>query len=417
MYNFEIEDGTLVRYRGAEAHVVIPDGITEVGSESFVECSFMKSIKFPATITKIGEYSFCNCTGLEEIIIPASVKEISCGAFFHCISLKRVVIEGDTVIMDRAFQSCTKLESVETYGEAHPDGMFIFDGCSKLVDENGYIIIANVLCEYHGRKQRITIPPEVVKISDYAFRETNIKSVKFPPALEKIGEGAFSKCDYLERIELPSGIKEVPKSAFARCYRLEEVILPETVERIAEEAFTSCMHLVSVKLPESLKELNGFRGCLSLEKIYVPDSVEVIGYGTFSDCRRLRHVRLPKRFAKQQPVWYKDRFLYDIIPAVVLDNYGHESKAEVSMLGFLTKRTPKHIRSLVAIERLDLVSTLLDIQGPSSDEITKYIDTFAGENLTELVAILLEYRGSHSQKIGELYSLDDVEPSDKKKRR
>jgi hypothetical protein len=48
--DFEIVDGTLVKYKGAGGDVVIPDGVTAIGSEAFAKCSSLKTIHYNGTV-------------------------------------------------------------------------------------------------------------------------------------------------------------------------------------------------------------------------------------------------------------------------------------------------------------------------------------------------------------------------------
>ena len=64
---FEIEGGILRRYRGDEAHVVIPEGVTEIGKLAFWGCKSLASVTIPESVTQIGSYVFALCEGLTVI--------------------------------------------------------------------------------------------------------------------------------------------------------------------------------------------------------------------------------------------------------------------------------------------------------------------------------------------------------------
>ena len=49
-------------------HIVISEGITEIGGYSFYNCVNVKTVELASTVGKIGEYAFANCGSLEEII-------------------------------------------------------------------------------------------------------------------------------------------------------------------------------------------------------------------------------------------------------------------------------------------------------------------------------------------------------------
>ena len=70
---FEIENGVLVRYRGEEEHVVIPDGVSKIADEVFKDCMEIKSVVFPEGLEEIGESAFEGCSALKSVTLPDSV--------------------------------------------------------------------------------------------------------------------------------------------------------------------------------------------------------------------------------------------------------------------------------------------------------------------------------------------------------
>ena len=65
--------------------ITIPESVTEIGKKTFVCCSRLTSISIPPLVTKIGTYAFCGCSSLTSITIPESVTEIGGWAFCGCI--------------------------------------------------------------------------------------------------------------------------------------------------------------------------------------------------------------------------------------------------------------------------------------------------------------------------------------------
>ena len=73
--------------------VVIENGITYVGSNTFAHCPNIKSVTLPAEgIYQIGPGAFADCTSLTSIDIPMSVNNIGDGAFAGCSNLATVSI-------------------------------------------------------------------------------------------------------------------------------------------------------------------------------------------------------------------------------------------------------------------------------------------------------------------------------------
>ncbi len=129
--------------------ITIPEGVTEIGSHVFSNCSSLEefnvepgntkykttpdkrclldsynrlvafapagltSYSIPEGVTKIGEDAFLNCKSLTSITIPNSVTEIEDNAFYGCSSLTSINIpEGVTKINISAFFGCDKAETV-----------------------------------------------------------------------------------------------------------------------------------------------------------------------------------------------------------------------------------------------------------------------------------------------------------------
>lgn len=72
--------------------------------------------------------------------------------------------------------------------------------------------------------------------------------------METIGEQAFFKCAWLNRIEIKNGVKKIEKLAFGCCERLQAVTLPESIEKISETAFLGCGLLTKINVPRGAKE-------------------------------------------------------------------------------------------------------------------------------------------------------------------
>lgn len=93
--------------------VVIPQGVTVIGVNSFCDCKQLESVTIPNSVQTIGEMAFQYCPKLASVAIPNSVVTIERYAFDRCSSLATLSIgEGVTGIGKQAFSDCSKLESV-----------------------------------------------------------------------------------------------------------------------------------------------------------------------------------------------------------------------------------------------------------------------------------------------------------------
>ena len=144
--------------------LVIPEGITNIGSYAFDGCSSLTSITIPESVTEIDKMAFGNCDSLTEVHISSLEDwcEISFGgshanplAYAHNLYLngelvtELVIPEGITNIGSYAFDGCSSLTSITIPESVTEIGSYAFYGCYRLT--------------------AITIPENVKKIGKYAF--------------------------------------------------------------------------------------------------------------------------------------------------------------------------------------------------------------------------------------------------------
>jgi hypothetical protein len=87
---FQIEDGVLVKYRGNEVAVTVPQGVTAIGESVFAVCKKLVSISLPEGLSSIGEKAFEGCSSLESISLPEGLTTIEKWAFCKRRSLNSI---------------------------------------------------------------------------------------------------------------------------------------------------------------------------------------------------------------------------------------------------------------------------------------------------------------------------------------
>ena len=134
--DFVVEDGVLLKYRGNSKHVIVPDGVSEIGKYAFYEYDRMSDIErivLPSGLTRIDDSAFMNCKRLREVIIPNSVEYLS--GFYGCISIRSIKIpRGVKTIGDNAFTGCTKLVDALLPDSVSSIGYAAFMDCRSLVN-------------------------------------------------------------------------------------------------------------------------------------------------------------------------------------------------------------------------------------------------------------------------------------------
>lgn len=72
--------------------LVIPEGVTSIGSYAFDNCSALTNVTIPDGVTSIGTCAFRKCGSLASITIPSSVATVGSHAFLWCFNLNAVHI-------------------------------------------------------------------------------------------------------------------------------------------------------------------------------------------------------------------------------------------------------------------------------------------------------------------------------------
>ncbi len=77
-----VGDGILLAYKGSAAHVELPEGIKQIGSEAFKGHSELLDVAVPASVEKICAEAFRNCSSLTGLTGCEGLKTVVRGAFY-----------------------------------------------------------------------------------------------------------------------------------------------------------------------------------------------------------------------------------------------------------------------------------------------------------------------------------------------
>jgi len=92
--DFIISNGILLKYKGKDKNVTVPEGVHTIGESAFYCCYDAESVKLPESLRRIESMAFYHCNHLADINIPAGVEYISRAAFEHCDELFRLIKAG-----------------------------------------------------------------------------------------------------------------------------------------------------------------------------------------------------------------------------------------------------------------------------------------------------------------------------------
>ena len=89
--------------------VTIMDGVEELSSNMFEECTSLKSASIPGSVKEVPYQIFAGCSALTDVTIGYGVEELSVSAFSGCSSLETITIPGS--IKDFGGIECTNLKT------------------------------------------------------------------------------------------------------------------------------------------------------------------------------------------------------------------------------------------------------------------------------------------------------------------
>lgn len=264
----------------------------------------------------------------------------------------------------------------------------------------------------------LTLPQGTPAVADgaYAGRE-DIRRVILPEGLTAIGNEAFTGCTALEEVILPSTLTAIGAAAFAGCENLSKIDLPSSLRRIGEGAFLDCTALHQITLPDGLRCIEPMAFWNSgLYAVDVPPSVERIGETAFWTCENLRRANVWGR----NTVIEKNAFGsdYALIEGYMAPGYPNEDSAPAELQYTLlwcscpeqhTDEVSERAKALIRAQEGLIMERILKYDNAPAlsglvhchlldpSNIDGYLRAASEANQTDLVALLLEAKGSQRQ--------------------
>lgn len=320
----------------ALTEVVIKDGVTEIGNQTFQGCTGLTNVTIPDSVQKIGAWAFYLCGGLKNVDIPANVEignssfrqsgleqvTVSGGsvgqyAFHRNVSLKKIDINCETIgdeafsgcdsltditlrnsvktLGDKVFYTCKNLENVEIPSTVTDIGEKTFYSCPKLKEA---VIRAGTV-----KKDTLYNCPALTTliISDNAtldasftarnaYASGTLETVKIGKG--EIGDSAFSNCTNLTTVELGDGVTKIGTNAFIRCTQISSITIGSRVSSIGKNAFNGCTALTNANIGSGTIGANAFQDCSRLASVTLGDGVTSIGKNAFLRCTALTSMNI-----------------------------------------------------------------------------------------------------------------------------
>ena len=198
---------TLLSYIGTNPNVVIPDTVTTIGRDAFVEyAATLQSEKYGRSTIQIKR--------IEKVVVPDTVTSIDKYAFE---TVNIVVYNGSAEDPDSNNWKAN-------YRNPYIEGNFAYSDSTK-----------TTLVGYLGTDTTITIPSTVTVIGKNAFEDSKVKNVTLPNGITKLEDFAFYNSE-LESINIPSSLTDLGAGSLG-CTKITSMNVPSTVTRIGNGSF------------------------------------------------------------------------------------------------------------------------------------------------------------------------------------
>lgn len=355
--------------------------VTEIGKDAFRSCSTLEKVSVPDSVTTISDGAFRGCVGIKDITL-GGVQEIGEEAFYGCYNLKTVKLPSSlSRIKEDAFKECDSLTGVYISDLANWCGTQFYGELSNP------LFYAKTLYLNSRKITNLVISDDVVKVTDYAFVNTQFtsitiangagevsgkafnmsaESVTAPASNLRIGfyfraktvvltggeviEGSFGNCQYLESITIPDTIKKIDSLSFSSCIALKEVHISDVKSwlnikfndnplKYASKLYVGDKLLTDLVVPDGVTSIPAaaFKSYTGLKSVKIGDGVRTIGSDAFYECSNLSKVEFGNNLTEiGMSAFYHCRALTSVtIPGSVQD-IGYSAFGDCTYLASVT---------------------------------------------------------------------------------
>lgn len=321
--DFQTQGSTLVKYRGTEERVTIPDTVEVVGESAFENnqkvqfvvipksvkrldayvfwgCNNLEEVVLGKGLTAVDEYSFAGCTGLKQITIPENIQSIDAQAFAGCVNLTDIYIPATvTGIAEDAFLNC---DNVTIHAD---EGSVAAQFSQKLAEQKNrdpLVTAAPVQTPTAVSRPDTQATTEPVSTATPAPAATPVPGnvlgstiivgnhalVMVHPGEEKVQQGytepeAGQETGEEQDITAETENGKIPEWMYYRNQSVSAVTIPEGTTEIGRFAF-SRSSLRTVTIPEGVTTIDyaAFYHCDNLDNVILPDTVNTVGAKAFT---------------------------------------------------------------------------------------------------------------------------------------
>lgn len=325
--DFKIESGVLVKYRGTETNVSIPDTVEVIGEGAFEDNTRVELVVIPNSVKRIEAYAFWGCDNLDTVVLGKGLTEVGDYAFTGCGGLEQMTIPSNVhSIGISAFEDCVNLRDISIAPETTSIEESAFNGCYRLTIHCEPGTVADKYAkEFYERQKEM---PEYQDVPEYPDGDSTVTPTPAPDntipdepsatpvpgnvlgSTQIVGNHAVFFIDnklptVMSSLEgLPSSTDTTEPVGNLMQAAAEGVSKYTIVDNriIADQAYYRNKELGEAEIPMGIAELGQFSFARSsVTGVTIPVGVRKISYGAFYHCDSLERVSLPSSITLVEP--------------------------------------------------------------------------------------------------------------------
>ena len=214
-------------------HLILPEGIQEIGDFAFSRMR-LEQVNLPKSLRKLGRSCFSSCHWLstDPLIIPDGITSIPPQCFINCQCFKKLVLPSTLKTIEGAAFYNTRVEEAN-----FPEGLEYIKGLAFEGSDLKKAILPSTLKDLSEftfsmcpKLQGIKIPEGVTKIPlGFASWCHLLEEVNIPKSVTVIEDDAFGSDVKLKPIDLPEGLKRIEQDALWYC-AIDSIVFPASLE-------------------------------------------------------------------------------------------------------------------------------------------------------------------------------------------
>ncbi len=235
--------------------LILPEGIQEIGDFAFSRMR-LEQVNLPKSLRKLGRSCFSNCHWLstDPLIIPEGITDIPTQCFINCQSFGKLILPSTLKSIGISAFYNTRVVEVN-----FPEGLeqiklaaFLGSDLTEAILPNTVIELGESIFSMCPALKMIQLPEHINTIpASLASWCPLLETVNIPKSVTIIDEAAFCGDVMLKPVNLPNGLKRIEKDALWYV-AVDSIVFPNSLEYLGAG---SCANWKYVKKIYSLSPI------------------------------------------------------------------------------------------------------------------------------------------------------------------